>query len=60
MEFNLFLYLIAGLFSRPLVPAEVAASTSGVDEFESVVSVILVASGQHDALTTLLRTTLKT
>jgi hypothetical protein len=45
------------LFSSPLISAEVAASTSGVDKLEAVVGVVLVTSGQDDALTALLSTT---
>jgi hypothetical protein len=53
MSFNQF-NLIAGLFGGPPVSAEVAASTSGVDKFEAVVGVVLVTSGQDQALAALL------
>ena len=41
--------LIAALLHRPLVAAQVSASTPGVGEHVSIV--IFVTTGQHDALT---------
>ena len=41
--------LIAALLRRPLVAAQVSASTPGVGEHVSAVLVIFVTAGQHDA-----------
>ena len=47
--------LVETLLCCSLVPAEVAAPGSSVEEGVSIVLVILVTSGQDDALTSLLR-----
>ena len=42
--------LIGRLFGGSLVPAEIAAPAASVDEFESIVSVVLIAASKNNAL----------
>ena len=44
--------LIHGLFSSSLIPAEVAASTSGVNELDSVICIIFISAGKNNTLAT--------
>jgi hypothetical protein len=43
-------HLVARLLGRALVAAEVAPAAAGVDELHPVVGVVLIPSGQDDAL----------
>jgi hypothetical protein len=43
-------YLVSCLRCRPLVAAEVTASATRVDELVAVVDVVLVTSGEDEAL----------